>query len=360
MSHAVNFLRERYINTPENIIRDYNTAANLYKKWQDIRTYFGQSPVSSSVPVQSAMAFTRRRMPYRRAGFNKRKTFRKKPMRRRYYRKPKRTFRRRRTTRGRRFSVIPALSMKGFRNVTLTYKCITEVTFKWHLVKNATATLPIFLRIGDFWLPGEGVCDEADKTWDKYHDKKLRHLSWKMDNFRIFKDDYKYFNALTTPFAVPAVQTATTNELPRYRFWYRRVQDRASEVLKPNEEQMTVFNKYNTQSKIWGKQRYHANGIYADPVSITATQLHAYTYDTFSKKFLSHPLRDDGATLEDKTLGIFIMADDPLPPSLLDDGTRQCDLNVVADLTVYTTFSVWDRNRDLSAVRGKVHLCDAD
>lgn len=288
------------------------------------------------------MAFGKSRMPYRRSGFNRRKTFRKKPMRRRYYRKPKRTYRRRRTA-------LKKMYLKGYNNkkyacVSVTFKTTFEQSWTWAMKAGATGTKPAFQNFTDPWLPLKGHQSEADEVWDRYKVHRLKNFRWRMDNFRMFKTDYTVFGAATTPIAAPAIQVGATEQLTKWRLWYKRDHDAAAETLAPDEEQFTKKDMTSLKSYISGIQHYRANGYQSNPETITNSELHTLTFDQYLEKFVLSPI-DNAAAKVNQTVGLFIMPDDPLPSSVYT-AARQCNLDMVNDCTVYVTFDCFDRKKD--------------
>jgi hypothetical protein len=332
-SAALDFMRHRYSTTPWRALSDAHAAYTVGKKAYNM--------------------FSRWRKPYRRAGFNKRKTFRKKPMKRRYFRKPKYN-RKRSFKRFSRTLRLPAFSNKKYSQAFVTYKNVVEQAWTWTLNQTTTGTKPQFQNFTDPWLPNKGVQSEADALWDRYKVHKLKSFSWKMDNFRMFKTDHQVLAAATTPIAAPAIQVASTEQLPQWRIWYRRDHDAAAETLNFDEEQFTVKNIFSLKSSVFGKQMYRANG--AEPLmeTVTSAQLHGMTFDQYLLKFVVCP-EDFSLAKQAQTVGIFLMPDDPLP-STIYSATRTCTLTMVNDVTTYTTFSLWDRKKDQAALRVKKHV----
>lgn len=158
----------------------------------------------------------------------------------------------------------------------------------------------------------------------------------------MFKTDTQVLPA-STGVVAPAVQLAQTAQINSWRLWYKRDHDQAPETLQPNEEQFSS-KMMNRRAKIWGVTHYRPGGIEAEVESITLAELHAHTLDSYCTHFCRESLKEDG-TKNHRTEGIFLMPDDPLPTSVMT-GKRECRLDLMCDLTTYTTFSLFDRARD--------------
>lgn len=271
----------------------------------------------------------------------KRKNFRQR------FRRPKRRFTRRKNFRSKRL-YIPAYTNKGYRNVTLVYKHVQELSWTWNLNSTATTATPLFQNFTDPWLPAEGRQAEADATWQHYKRHKLQKFTWKLDNFRMWKTDYIKLPSSTSP-STPAVQLLSTTRINNWKLWYKRDHDRAAETIPPAEEQMTGTHIRGNRGKIWGTEHYRPGGQESLMESITNKELHAHTFDTYLDKFVVQPKSEDG-TVQATTVGVFLMPDDPLPDSSYAQFGRTCKLDIIADLTTYTTFSCWDRAKEDATV----------
>lgn len=326
-----------YIRPAANFIRwALPTGLGVYNAYRNVMGY-GR---------RAARPFNR---GLRRFGGGRRRTFRRRTFRRRTFRRPmrrRRTFKRSFKRRG--YSKIPAFSNKGFRNVTVVYKNIQELQYRWTLTASEPTTKPQFVNFVSPWLPPEGTAEEADAAFTRYRVHKIKKFTWKVDNFRIFKSDYQLIGPATEPVA-PGVQAAQTERINKWRFWYKRDSDRLAETLKPNEEQMTQKDIWGPKTKIWGTQHYRPGGLESKMAEITTAELHAHTLDTYWDKFGATP-QDNLGSFTPITRGMFLMPDDPLPAAAMT-GKRQCILDVVADLTTYTTFSLWDRKKDTTSAK---------
>lgn len=240
--------------------------------------------------------------------------------------------------------------MNPYGKRTLKFKNVSEISLEWVFKAGTTAATPLRVQtMHNNWMPPPGTNQLQEAIWTEYWHKKLKKMTWKMSNFRVFIETTTTLPAIGT---APPVTDTQIVEMPEWVFWYWRQQTETN-ITPPDtndEGRYTKFCKKNCHSKIWGTVPISANKTnwvdadYATSFRVGGTTPGLYTnMDNF--------LADVGAT----TYGpgtpsanvacadIHIMPDDPYPPSVYSSPTgvtRTVRFNVMCDVNTYTTWSL--------------------
>lgn len=226
------------------------------------------------------------------------------------------------------------------------FKHVNEWQHTWELSSGSTFCGPI--RIQDMhsrWMAPPDTNELQEAIFNSYNHKKLRNMSWKMDNIRIWVETRTTVATIGT---APPVTDIQVVEAPAWVMWVWR-QLASGDTVPPAASDESRYERHlisNPRSKIWGKVPINQlrtswiNNTYSSAFDTTSG---AYNnMDTFLNAISNTPTGLPSGVDKQCSPDIHIMPDDPYPTSIYSESgvTRTVKLHVIADITTFTTWKL--------------------
>lgn len=227
------------------------------------------------------------------------------------------------------------------------FKQVNEWSSVWNLSVNTKYTTPV--RCQTFhtnWMAPPNTNELQEAIFNSYNHKKLKKYTWKMDNIRLWVETRTTVQSIG---GAPATTDIQVVEAPAWVLWVWR-QLSSGDVTPPAYNDESRYERHlisSPKSKVWGKVPINQ----ARTAWITNTYDAAFgssgvytNLDTFLNAVSNTPTGLPIGTDRQVSPDIHIMPDDPYPSTFYDEATvtRSVKLHMIADLTSYTTWKLFN------------------